>query len=68
MSELPTVNAPEIKFFECKFTVESDSGEGGDWAKNVGGLHERKRISFEGCASKELFAALVDAVGKVVNG
>ena len=67
MSELPTVNAPEIKLIECKFTVESDSCAGGDWQKNTGGLRESKRISFEGCASKELFAALVGAVYKVVG-
>lgn len=53
--------------YECKFTVESDSCVGGDWERNTGGAHDRKRISFDGYASSEVYAALIGAINKVVE-
>ena len=53
---------------ECKFTVESTGNMGGDWERNVGGLHEQKRVTFEGYATRELYAALIDAIGKTAGG
>lgn len=67
MSDQPTASTPEFKFVECKFTVESDSCVGGDWERNTGGAHERKRISFDGYASSEVCAALIGAINKVVG-
>ena len=58
---------PECRFIECKFTVESRSGVGGDWERNAGGAQAEKRIRFEGCATNELYAALIDAMGEVVK-
>lgn len=40
--------------YECKFTVE---GTG-----NAGELHEQKRVTFEGYATHELYAAVIDAI------
>ena len=53
--------------YECKFTVESTGNMGGDWERNVGGLHEQKRVTFEGYATQELYAALVDAIGTTID-
>jgi len=45
--------------YECKFTVESRS--------EVGGIQGEKCVTFDGYASDELYAALIDAMGKVVE-
>ena len=60
---------PQIKplFVECKFTVECNEGQGGDFEKNIGGVQRRTRISFDGYATDELYRAVMDAVGKVVE-
>ena len=63
--ETPTLD--EIKFIECKFTVENNEGLGGDFEKNIGGSQKRRRIAFEGYATAELYAALIEAVQKVVD-
>ena len=57
----------ECKFIECKFTVESREGVGGDWERNVGGASKDKRITFDGYATGDLYAALIDAIGRVVE-
>lgn len=54
--------------YECKFTVEDTGNMGGDWERNIGGMHEQKRVTFEGYATRELYAALIDAIGKTVGG
>lgn len=54
--------------YECKFTVESTGNMGGDWERNIGGMHEQKRVTFDGYASQELYAAIIDAIGKTVGG
>ena len=56
-----------IETLECKFTVESRLGLGGDFAKNTGGSTSHKRVSFEGCMSKDLYAALIDAMSAVMQ-
>lgn len=50
---------PRIKAltFECKFTVESSEG--------LCGSSESRRVTFEGYASRELYEALIEAIGKV---
>jgi len=53
--------------YECKFTVESRGGVGGDFQRNIGGMQGEKRVTFDGYASPELYAALIDAMGKVVE-
>lgn len=58
---------PDFRFIECKFTVESRNGVGGDWERNVGGAQTEKRVTFDGCATNELYAALIDAIGEVVK-
>ena len=57
----------EIKFTECKFTVESDESLGGDFEKNIGGSRKRTRITFDGYCTKELYDELAKAIGKVVG-
>lgn len=54
-------------YVECKFTVENDEGNGGDFEKNTGGSRRRRRVTFEGYATDELYAALTDAVREVVD-
>ena len=51
--------AVEPMAYECKFTVESRGG--------VSGATGEKRVTFSGYASPELYAALVDAMEKVVG-
>ena len=63
MSDEPT----EYRFVECKFTVESREGLGGDWERNTGGATKEKRIAFEGYATPELYASVMDAVKKVLE-
>lgn len=53
-------------YIECKFTVENDEGDGGDWEKNTGGKRRRRRVTFEGYATNELYTALMDATRGVV--
>ena len=60
-------DSPTVIAYECKFTVESTGNMGGDWERNVGGLHEQKRVAFEGYATQELYAALVDAIGTTID-
>lgn len=57
----------EIRFIECKFTVESDEMLGGDWEKNIGGTRKETRITFDGYCSKEMYDELANAVRKVVG-
>lgn len=68
-NELNTIEVgePEYRLVECKFTVESMEYLGGDWAKNIGGANKEKRVTFDGYATNELYAALIDAIGKVVS-
>ena len=49
----------EIMAYECKFTVTASEG--------LGGAIKNTEVTFEGYASGELFAALVDAIGKVMD-
>lgn len=56
-----------VKYIGCKFTVESREGLGGDWERNTGGATEKKRITFDGYATEELYAALMDAVKEVTR-
>ncbi|MBR3313870.1 MAG: hypothetical protein IKG18_07000 [Atopobiaceae bacterium] len=49
----------EIMAYECKFTVTASEG--------LGGAIKNTEVTFEGYASGELFAAIVDAIGKVVG-
>ena len=53
--------------YECKFTIESRGGVGGDYQHNVGGMQGEKRITFDGYASIELYDALIEAIAKVVE-
>ena len=68
-SELTTVQVgePEFRPIECKFTIESRECLGGDWAKNIGGTNKEKRVTFDVCATNKLYAAIIDAMGKVVG-
>lgn len=68
-NELNTIEVgePEYRFIECKFTVESRECLGGDWAKNIGGAKKEKRVTFDGYATNDLYAALIDAIGKVAS-
>jgi hypothetical protein len=59
--------AVEPMAYECKFTVESRGGVGGDFQRNVGGMQGEKRVTFSGQASPVLYAALIDAMAKVVE-
>lgn len=45
--------------YECKFTVE---GTG-----NIGGMHEQRRVTFEGYATHELYAAIIEAIRRTVG-
>lgn len=70
MSNEPVIGDPkgmEFSFVECKFTVESREGLGGDWERNTDGATKEKRVNFEGFASAELYASIMDAVKKVVE-
>lgn len=40
--------------YECKFAVERTG--------NMGGAHEQRRVTFEGYATPELYAALTEAI------
>ena len=53
--------------YECNFTVESTVNIGGDYERNKGGTHKQKRVTFDGYASHELYAALIDAIEEVVT-
>lgn len=66
---LPTKDEQDIRpmAYECKFTVESRGGVGGDWERNVGGMQGERRVTFDGYASPELYAALIDAMAKAVE-
>ena len=57
----------EIRFIECKFTVEDEEALGGDFERNTGVGRKKSRISFEGCCSKEMHDALVYSIKKVVG-
>lgn len=60
---------PSIKplYVECKFTVESRQGRGGDWERNTGGDMIEKRVAFEGFATNELYNAVMAAVADVLH-
>lgn len=66
---LSTKDEPVIRpmAYECKFTLESRGGVGGDWERNVGGMQGEKRVTFDGYASEDLYAALIDMMGKVMD-
>jgi hypothetical protein len=68
-SELTTIQVgePEFRNIEGKFTIESRGCLGGDWAKNIGGENKEKRVTFDGCMTGELYAAIIDAIAKVVD-
>lgn len=68
-SELTTVQVgePEFRPIEGKFTIESRECLGGDLAKNIGGANKEKRVTFDGCMTGELYAAIIDAIAKVVD-
>ena len=53
--------------YECKFTVEGTGNAGGDFESNIGGAHEQKRVTFEGYATNELYAAVIDAIRRTVG-
>lgn len=53
--------------YECKFTVEGTGNMGGDWERNTGGMHEQKRVTFEGYATHELYAAIIEAIRRTVG-
>lgn len=57
----------EIRFIECKFTVEGDETQGGNFEMNIGGVRKKSRISFEGYCSKEMYDVLADSIKKVVG-
>lgn len=61
------VGEPEFRPIEGKFTIESRECLGGDWAKNIGGANKEKRVTFDGCMTGELYAAIIDAIAKVVD-
>ena len=69
MNELTSIELPSIEPFliECKFTLDSRKGNGGDFEKNTGGSISEKRITFEGYATKELYNAVMDAVCNISN-
>lgn len=73
MSDMPIITTSEVEpsvslmVYECKFTVESRGGVGGDFQCNIGGTTGEKRVTFDGYASPEMYAALIDAMGKVVE-
>jgi hypothetical protein len=73
MDEIPILTTSEaepsisLMAYECKFTVESRGGVGGDFQRNIGGATSEKRVTFDGYASPELYAALIDAIGKAVD-
>lgn len=56
-----------VMAYECRFTVESRGGVGGDWERNIGGAQSEHRVTFDGYASPDLYAALIEAMGKVVD-
>ena len=60
---------PSIKplYVECKFTIESRQGRGGDWERNTGGNITDKRITFDGYATNELYNAVMAAVADVLH-
>lgn len=66
---MPTDAEPSARpmAYECKFTLESRDGMGGDWERNVGGATGEKRVTFDGFASPELYDALIDVMRKVVD-
>lgn len=49
----------EIRFAECKFTVEGE--------ETLGGARKKSRISFEGYCSRKMHDVLVDSIKKVVG-
>lgn len=57
----------DIKAIECKFTIEGADNTGGDWERNVGGMHEQRRVTFEGYATQELYAAIIEAIRRTVG-
>lgn len=57
----------EPLFYSCKFTVESESNDGGDFQRNMGGPHKRQCVTFTGSASTELYSALIHAIEKMVD-
>ena len=65
MSDMPILTthdiepSVEVMAYECKFTVTASEG--------LGGAIKNTEITFEGYASGELFAAIVDAIGKAVD-
>lgn len=49
----------EIRFIECKLTVEGEEALGEAWKKS--------RISFEGYWPREMYDVLADSIKKVVG-
>lgn len=59
MSEVNVVPASEsdYKFIECKLTIES--------SRLLGPTKEEKRVTFDGYATLEMYAAIIDTMKKV---
>ena len=54
-----------IRFIECKVTVENREGIGGDFERNFGGTQKERRVTFDGYATPELYAAITKAIEEV---
>lgn len=52
---------------ECKFTVESSDDAGGDFECNVGGFRNRRRVEFEGYATREVVESVMEAVRTIAG-
>ena len=68
MSDKETVDLSEIRFYECKFSIEHYTGTGNDYERNITGTGDRRRVSFEGYMSPELCEELRRSMAKVMEG
>lgn len=66
-SFIEVTGEPDFRIIESKLIVESERFSGGDWAKNIGGSRNQKRITFEGYVTPEMYSALIDAITKAVD-
>lgn len=63
--DIPILRIPDT--VTVKFTIENRGCVGGDWERNVGGMNSDRRITFEGEATHEICAALIDAIGRIAD-
>lgn len=63
--EVPILRIPDTA--TVKFTIENRGYVGGDWERNIGGMKSDRRITFEGEATHEICAALIDAIGRIAD-